>query len=83
MGLYGFFIQGSLSELKQNFYIASKLKFAALDLDSFQTFDAKDIFFALFTDHLELIESIAKIKMPDSSDHLNPSSPLFILICCN
>lgn len=77
LGIYDYFIEGNLQGYKQHLYVASKLDLAAIALDSYQRFSVgSEIFYALFTDNTELIDTMARLEpkyfMSARDNPLNP-----------
>lgn len=72
-----YFIEGNLQGFKQHLYVASKLNLAAIALDSYQRFSVgSEVFYALFTDNIELIDTMARLEpkyfMSARDNPLNP-----------
>lgn len=74
LGIYDYFIDGNLPSFKQHLYTASRLKLAAIALDSYQTFGVgSEIFFGLFSDNAEIINAMARLETPELlKDRHNP-----------
>ena len=80
IGIYDYFIENKANSFKQHLYIASKLKLAAIAIDSYQQFTAMELYYALFSDHAELIDTMATIgTKEDISSRNNPLYPSFTL----
>ncbi len=62
-GVHAYFIEGNAQALKQNFYVASKLKLASLGQDGGADFSLPgDCFYALLSDNIEVINAMANIE---------------------
>ena len=63
LGVYDYFIDGKLDSFKQHLHVACKLELSAIALDSYQRFSTgSEIFYALFTDNAELIDTMARLE---------------------
>jgi hypothetical protein len=80
IGVYDYFVEGNTQSFKQNLYISSNLKLAAISIDSYQQFTAMELYYALFSDHPELIATMASMETQELiSGRNNPLYPGFIL----
>lgn len=80
LGIYDFFVEGKLNNFKQHLYVASKLKLATIAIDSYQQFGTMEIFYALFSDHPEIIAKMANLETSDIiRSRNNPLQPSFFL----
>ena len=79
LGIFNYFVEGNLQGFKQHLYVACKLELAAIALDGYQKFSVGDeIFYALFSDSAELINTMARLEPAYflSACH-NPLNPQF------
>jgi len=81
IGVYDYFVEKNIASFKQHLYVASRLKLASTDLDSYQQFETcTDIYFALLSDSQEVINAMACLETPELlRDRHNPLSPHFIV----
>jgi Immunity protein 49 len=78
VGIYDYFIKEDIKSFKQHLYISSKLKLAAVAIDSYQQFSSRELFFALLSDNLEVISTMAKLLTEEFKVDINkPSSQYF------
>lgn len=73
-GMADYFLEQNLSGLKQNFYVASRLTLAAINLDGGPDFEVgNEIFYALLSDNMDVINAMARVETPNLlSDRDNP-----------
>lgn len=80
IGIYDYFVEGKAHSFKQHLYISSKLKLAAIAIDSYQQFNAMELYYALFSDHPELVATMASMETQELiSSRNNSLYPSFIL----
>ncbi|MES2976006.1 MAG: Imm49 family immunity protein [Pseudomonadota bacterium] len=63
LAVHAFFVEGDIHRFKQNMHVASLLKIAAVETESYQRFTVGDeIFCALLSDNPVVIDSVARLE---------------------